>query len=208
MVDIFLSYSSKDRERAQPVRDALVNRGFLVFWDQEVPTGTDWDSWIRQHLGESKCTIVLWSVNSILSDNVRHEAIIARQLNKIVPILLDPIPADQFPMGLYSVQAANLCTWKGEVEAVEWLKVQDQVESKLTPAWIRRTLDSLEGELVAERSRRETAERRDRTFREQIAKEAEARQQLRAELDQALDRAAQTTAKRSWTVRAMDTLLL
>jgi TIR domain len=39
VTDIFFSYSSKDRERVRPVRDALVAQGFEVFWDQEVPPG-------------------------------------------------------------------------------------------------------------------------------------------------------------------------
>ena len=56
MTDIFFfSYSSKDRERVRPVRDALAAQGFDVFWDQEVPTGLDWDRWIRDHLNKSKC---------------------------------------------------------------------------------------------------------------------------------------------------------
>ena len=194
MTDIFFSYSSKDRARAQPVRDALANRGFVVFWDQEVPAGTDWDTWIRRHLTDAKCVIVLWSKHSILSDNVRHEAVIAREQTKLVPVLLDEIRADQFPMGQHAVQAANLSSWDGDLNAAEWAKLLNQVESKLTPEWIRRTLDSMEANLVAERSRRETAERRDRTFREQIAKEAEARQQLQAERDHALEQIAQQQA--------------
>ena len=67
-----------------------------------------------------------------------------------------------------------------------WLRLLNQVESMLAPPWLRRTLDGLEAQLVGERSRRETAERRDRTLREQIAKEAEAQQHLRVELDDAL----------------------
>src|SRR5262249_23345020 len=72
MADIFFSYSSKDRSRVTPIRDALVSRGFSVFWDQQVPANSDWDSWIRQRLNESKCAVVIWSSNSISSDNVRH----------------------------------------------------------------------------------------------------------------------------------------
>ena len=60
--------------------------GFTLFWDQEIPATTDWDSSIRQHLNESKCAVVVWSTNSILSDNVRHEALIAKQQNKLVPV--------------------------------------------------------------------------------------------------------------------------
>ena len=34
MTDAFFSYSSKDRERVRPIRDALVAEGFDVFWDR------------------------------------------------------------------------------------------------------------------------------------------------------------------------------
>jgi hypothetical protein len=153
MTEIFLSYSSKDRARVQPLRDALTDRGFSVFWDQEVPANSDWDTWIRQHLNESKCTIVVWSAHSILSNNVRHEAVIARQQNKMVPVMLDAIAADQFPMGLYTVQAANLCAWTGDTDSGDWQNVLREVESRLSPPWIRRTLDVLEAELVSERAR-------------------------------------------------------
>ena len=38
MTDVFFSYSSKDRERVRPIRDAVVaEEGFDVFWDQDVP---------------------------------------------------------------------------------------------------------------------------------------------------------------------------
>ena len=59
MTEIFFSYSSRDRDRVLPLRDALIGCGFAVFWDQEVPTGTDWETWIRRNLTESKCAIVL-----------------------------------------------------------------------------------------------------------------------------------------------------
>ena len=64
MTDIFFSYKSDDRERVRPVRDAFDALGFDVFWDQEVPAGVDWDTWIRRHLAEAKCAIVFWSVAS------------------------------------------------------------------------------------------------------------------------------------------------
>jgi hypothetical protein len=188
MADIFLSYSSKDRLRVKPIRDALASRGFTVFWDVEVPATVDWDTWIRARLSESRCALVLWSSHSVASENVRHEAFIAKQQTKIVPALLDPLSADQFPMGFYVVQAANLTNWSGAVDDAEWLKVISEIERKLTPEWMRRKLDDIEAELVGERARRETAERRDRSLRQQIVKEAEARQQLQAERDDALHR--------------------
>ena len=110
MTDIFFSYSSADRERVRPIRDALVAQGFEVFWDQQVPGGTDWDTWIRQHLAKSKCAMAFWSATSVLSDNVRHEATVAKQQGKLISVLLEPLTAEQFPMGLYTQQAANFQT--------------------------------------------------------------------------------------------------
>jgi hypothetical protein len=171
MTDIFFSYSSKDRDRVRPIRDALAGHGFEVFWDQTVPAGTDWDRWIRQHLNESKCAVVFWSLASVASDNVRHEAAVAKQQGKLVPVLLDALSADQFPMGLYATQAVNLVASSPGGDA-EWDKLLREVETRLTPLWARRMIDGLEAELVSERARREAAERRDKVLREQIAKEA------------------------------------
>src|SRR5262245_39662660 len=115
MTDIFFSYSSKDRVRVKLLRDALVDRGFTVFWDQQVPASTDWDTWIRRQLNESSCAVVVWSSNSVASDNVRHEAFIAKQQSKLVPVLFEALGAEQFPMGFHSIQAANLSFWTGDL---------------------------------------------------------------------------------------------
>ena len=74
MSDIFFSYSSKDRARVRLAQEALAAAGYEVFWDQEVPPGQDWDSWIRANLEKAKCVLVFWSQNSVSSANVRHEA--------------------------------------------------------------------------------------------------------------------------------------
>jgi hypothetical protein len=195
MTDIFLSYSSQDRERVRPIRDSLVAAGFDVFWDQAVPAGIDWDTWIRRHLGEARCAVVAWSIHSVASDNVRHEATIARQQDRLVPLLIDPLGADRFPMGLYATQAANLTTWAGSEDDPEWRKLVAAVQAKAMPRFVRQLMDALDAELVAERARRETAERRDRVLREQITKEAQASQELRRELADAREEAAELKAR-------------
>jgi hypothetical protein len=112
MTDVFLSYSSKDRAAAEAVQKSLTARGFDVFWDQEIPPGTDWDTWIRAKLAGAKVVIVLWSHASIASQNVRHEAMIARDAQKIVPVMLDALAPEDFPMGLYLVQGVQLLDWR------------------------------------------------------------------------------------------------
>jgi hypothetical protein len=194
VTDIFFSYSSADRERVRPVRDALVAQGFEVFWDQEVPTGLDWDSWIRQHLSKCKCAMAFWSAASVASDNVRHEAVVAKQQGKLISILLESLTAQQFPMGLYAQQAANLADWNGDPNHKEWRKLRREYEAKLIPTWVRQQLDELEAELVGERARREGVERRDKTLQAQIAKEAETQLGLQRERDSALDEIAAAKA--------------
>ena len=190
MTDVFFSYSSKDRERVRPVRDALAAQGFEVFWDQQVPAGVDWDSWIRQHLASCKCAMVFWSSASITSRNVRHEAVVASEQGKLIPVLLEPLTTQQFPMGLYAQQAANLADWNGEVNHEEWEKLRREYEAKLMPQWVRQRMDEKDAELVAERARRQGAERRDKTLQAQIAKEAETQLGLERERDSALDEIA------------------
>ena len=117
MPDVFISYSSKDREVAERVRDALVEAGYDVFWDQQIPTGRDWDSWIRDRLTNSRLAVVLWSKASVASPNVRHEAIIARDSGGLLPLMVDDLAATEFPMGLYLVQALRIGRSEREFEA-------------------------------------------------------------------------------------------
>jgi hypothetical protein len=187
VADIFFSYKSEDRERVRPVRDALVAQGFDVFWDQQVPAGVDWDTWIRQELAQAKCALVFWSAAAVASRNVRHEATVAMEQGKLIPVLLEPLRADQFPMGLYTTQGVNLAGWDGDVAHAEWDKLRREVEVKLTPLWVQRQIHELQGELIAERARREAAEARDRSWQAQIARVAQAEQEARRERDNASD---------------------
>jgi hypothetical protein len=195
VTEIFFSYKSEDRDRVKLVHDALEQQGFDVFWDQKVPANVDWDTWIRRHLAEARCAIVFWSGTSAKSDNVRHEATIARQQGKLIAALLEPLTVDQFPMGLYTQQGVNFSDWNGDLADVEWLKLRREVELKLTPRWLQQKMDELEADIAAERARREGAESRDRSLLARIAKEAQAQQELKIERDRALEDAATLKAQ-------------
>lgn len=90
------------------VRDALETAGYEVFWDQSTPPGKDWDAWIRDQLSGAKLVIALWTKSSVASPNVRHEAIIAREAGKLLPVMVDALQPTDFPMGLFMVQALNI----------------------------------------------------------------------------------------------------
>src|SRR5262249_17049585 len=91
-------------------------------------------------------------------------------------------------------QAANLSAWSGDYSHDEWRKFRREFEAKLTPLWVRKQIDEIEAELVGERTRREGAERRDRTMQAQIAKEVEVQQVLKRERDDAVDEVAKLKA--------------
>jgi TIR domain len=186
MAEIFFSYSSKDRQRVRPIHNALVTQGFDVFWDQSVPAGTDWDTWIRQQLGKAKCAVVIWSLNSAASDNVRHEATVAKHQGKLVPVLLDCLTPEQFPMGLFTVQGANLTSWNGDVTDEEWLKLKTEVQNRLSTPWMRQIIEELQTELLAEKSRWEAVEQRSKRLQEQLGKEARMHLELKRDREQAL----------------------
>ena len=51
MSDIFISYSSKDRERIQPLVRTLEHLGFSVWWDRMIPMGKAFDDVIVVMVG-------------------------------------------------------------------------------------------------------------------------------------------------------------
>jgi hypothetical protein len=187
VTDIFFSNKSADRERVRPIHDALVAAGFDVFWDQKVPAGQDWDKFIRGHLTGSKCAIVFWSRESIGSDNVRHEATVAKDQGKLITVLLEPLTAQHFPMGLYTLQAVTLPNWKGDFEDTEWKKLCREVEDRLTPLWVRQRTAEFEAELEAQRGRLAAVVSRDKVLRAQIAREARVQEELKHQHDKAME---------------------
>lgn len=130
MADVFLSYSSRDRAAAQRVQEALSARGIDVFWDQQTPPGQDWDTWIRAKLSNCKVAVVLWSKASVTSDNVRHEALVARKAKKLLPAMIDAIEAEDLPMGLYMVQTTNLTDWRS-AESAGLARLVAEVEARV-----------------------------------------------------------------------------
>jgi hypothetical protein len=186
VADIFFSYSSQDRERVRRVRDALADKGFDVFWDQQTPAGIDWDTWIRGELTKSKCAVVFWSAASTASDNVRHEATVAKRQGKLISVFIEQLTEVDIPLGLYAQQAANLAKWNGDYADDEWRKFRDAFEAKLTPRWVQEKVGLLDAEVEGERARRKTAEAHEKTLRAQISKEAKIQQGLKEGRDSAL----------------------
>ncbi|MFH1845030.1 MAG: TIR domain-containing protein, partial [bacterium] len=109
--DIFLSYSSKDREFAGDLARAMQNAGFTVWWDLEIPTGAYYPKLIETALKSARCVVVLWSQHSTNSRWVRNEADWGAEKEILVPVTIDEIDP---PWEFRNFQTLDLSRWNGD----------------------------------------------------------------------------------------------
>ncbi|HET9137627.1 MAG TPA: TIR domain-containing protein [Candidatus Kapabacteria bacterium] len=93
MADIFISYSSKDREKAEQLTELLASAGLSVWIDKDgIGAATSWSEEIVNALDECKAFVVMLSPSSIESKNVVRELALAFEKNKkILPLELEPV---------------------------------------------------------------------------------------------------------------------
>src|SRR5256885_753884 len=103
MAQIFLSYASEDRDRAQALAEEL-QRSWSVWWDRNIPPGKSFDEVIEAELQQCRCCVVLWSRASVSSRWVRSEATDAFDRDILVPALLEP--GLTLPLAFRRLQAA------------------------------------------------------------------------------------------------------
>src|SRR5436190_14807785 len=93
MSDIFISYSSKDKEKADQLTELLGSAGLSVWIDQSgIDVATSWSGEIVDAIEGCKAFVVLLSPNSVTSVNVIKEvSLSAEQKKKILPLDLEPV---------------------------------------------------------------------------------------------------------------------
>jgi len=91
--DIFISYSSKDKEKADQLSELLASAGLSVWIDQTgIEVATSWSGEIVDAIEGCKAFVILLSPNSIESKNVVKELALASERNKkILPLDLEPV---------------------------------------------------------------------------------------------------------------------
>jgi TolB-like protein len=115
MTDVFVSYASEDRVRAQAIVQALEDEGFNVWWDRQIPLGRSFHKTIQDTIENSKCVLVLWSKHSIESEWVWAEAAEGLRRKILVPVLVDSVLP---PLIFRGTQCASLVNWpkdQGEI---------------------------------------------------------------------------------------------
>ena len=130
MSDIFLSYASADRDRAQRIAAVLEAQGWSVWWDRTIPPGSTFDEVIEEALDAARCVVVLWSKTSVASDWVKTEAAEAARRKILVPALIDEV---KIPLEFRRVQAANLSDWHGDTQYPELAILFRSIADHLAP---------------------------------------------------------------------------
>ncbi len=130
MADIFISYSSEDRERVIPVVRALEIHGWSVWWDRIIPPGKTFSRVIEEALGAARCLIVLWTATSVKSDWVSNEAAEGARRKILIPALLDEV---EIPFEFKRIQAASLIDWRGESDHAGFQQLIKAVTDLLGP---------------------------------------------------------------------------
>ncbi len=128
MADIFISYASEDRARVRPLAEALMARGFDIWWDRSLAAGQDYTAIIERELRSAKAVIVVWTESSASSTFVRDEAGRARDDGRLVPVVLDKV---DIPLGFGAFQAEDFTRWNGGTNAPQVLLLEEVLNAKL-----------------------------------------------------------------------------
>lgn len=149
MYDIFLSYSTLDRDRLIPLVNILEQQGWSVFWDhRSISVGEDWHQTIGDAITKCKTVVVAWSEHSIQSKWVKEEAIEGRNRNVLYPILLEEV---QQPFGFKMIQSANFSKWNGKTDFPEFIKLEERLRLSIGEGSLAKSQREVKERLEKER---------------------------------------------------------
>ena len=152
---VFISYKREEAAAAGRLREALVQEGFNVWWDEDLQCGQAWAEKLDAAVREAACIIVLWSARAVVSPWVRHEASQAIVRDVYAPCRIELV---QLGSPYDRIQATDLIDWDGDRAQAGFSNLLSRVNT-LVPApvsrprrigqWLRANLIMLAASLVA-----------------------------------------------------------
>jgi len=99
---IFVSYSSKDKDKVMSVLERLHEQGYRLWWDKGLKGGDTWWRKILERLHASCLMLLFVTPNANESEWVADEVFEARKRSKkIFPVYLEPVPNLTLPITRY-----------------------------------------------------------------------------------------------------------
>jgi hypothetical protein len=159
LTQLFISYARENRDTAERVAHALGEIGIDVWWDRDIPGGSEFAEIIEQRLTEARVVIVLWSESSTRSGFVRDESMRALEAGKLLPVRIEVVVP---PLGFGQIHALDLLDWDGAADDPAFVGVANEVRERLgqapvarpqppkpRPRWQRRAVIAAAGVLLA-----------------------------------------------------------
>jgi len=97
MADVFLSYSSADRELIRGLDAELVAAGYTVYWDDMLLSGERFQDALTAQINAAVAVVVIWTPSSVRSDWVYSEARRGVEQKKVVQVRTRDLTIDDLP---------------------------------------------------------------------------------------------------------------
>jgi len=134
--DVFLSYSHRDRDKAEQIATDLIGAGLTVWWDvNRIGLGDRLRETINRGIRSSRTFVILLSQNSLESEWVLNEldAAMIREITEkrkfVIPVLLGKLDHSKIPSDLQGKKYLDLrhnfpARYKARrASLVQWLKI-------------------------------------------------------------------------------------
>lgn len=128
MSDVFVSYSSHDRDRVASLANALEEAGVSVWWDRRLVPGDVYETEIDDALTKARVVLVVWTPASVASQWVRSEADFGRNKGILVPVLLESC---ETPRPFDRLHTADLRKWKGDKGNQHFPELLEAIRSRI-----------------------------------------------------------------------------
>jgi hypothetical protein len=135
--DVFVSYASADRDRAEELARSLESDGYRVWWDTKLLGGDQFRKVIVTELEQARAAIVIWTKASVESDWVYEEARRARDTRKLIPVRIAELDPKEIqpPFGaLHTLLIGDRAGLRAALAKLNVLPAQPAAKSERPPS--------------------------------------------------------------------------